>query len=201
VVFRPLDAAVVRYDPIAVLEELDTARLVSGPRLERTLTNFALLKSAVPDFPVATLASARERADRVTYANVNWLAIERLNRDGTEAARAGKLADALAAFERSLSVAAEQLHVLTAVAMIKSKMGDHDGALAAWRLRDALEPGDPQTLAAIERELAVSRPRRAPRRAPAPPRPLRRRSGGTWGTGAGSCGSSATRPSPRPDPG
>jgi spermidine synthase len=154
VVFRPLDPSVVAYDPVAVLAGLDARRLASGARLEKTLGNLALLKSAVPDFPAASLVTARDAP--VAFAGVDWVALERLNRTAAQAAQAGRTAEAVALFERSLGVAGDQLDVLAGVATLKGRTGDHAGALAAWRRREVLDPEDPLTLAGITRELAAT---------------------------------------------
>jgi spermidine synthase len=155
VVFEPLDAAVVAYDPTAVLAGLDPGRLAGGARLERTLGNLALLKSAVPDFPAASLMTAKDAP--VAFAGVNWIALEQLNRAATQAVQAKKPPEALALFERSLGIAGDQLDVLAAVATLKGNLRDHAGALATWRRREALDPDDPLTLAGITRELAATR--------------------------------------------
>ncbi len=160
-VMRPLDAAVLRYDPVALLADPDLGveRLACANRLEKTLTNLALLKSVVPDFPVASLASVRETAGasagRVAFADADWAAIAALNEQAVRAARAGRLPEALALLERSIALAGDQLHVLSGIATLDGETGDHEAALAAWRRREGLAPGDPEAAAGIARALAA----------------------------------------------
>ncbi len=161
-VMSPLDAAVMRYDPVALLADLaglGAGRLACAERFAATLTNLALLKSVVPDFPVASLASVRATdgaaAGRVAFADADWGAIAALNEEAVRAARAGRLPEALALLERSLAMAGDQLHVLSGIATLEGETGDHEAALAAWRRREALAPGDPEAAAGIARELAA----------------------------------------------
>jgi tetratricopeptide (TPR) repeat protein len=156
---RPLDPAVMRYDPVALIADLGLGRLACAERLERTVTNLALLKSVVPDFPVASLASVRATdgaaAGRVAFADADWAAIGALNEEGVRLARAGRIREALALLERSLAAAGDQLHVLAGIATLRGEVGDHEAALAAWRRVEALAPGDPEAAAGIERSLAA----------------------------------------------
>jgi spermidine synthase len=147
------DSEVMPYDPRAVLTEIGAERLRGGERLVRTVTNLALLKSVVPDFPASSLLTVRGRGEGIAYADADWSAIGQLNQAGVDAAHAGKFPEAIALFQRSLEMAGDQTHVLAGFATLQGEMGNHEAALAAWSRSDSLLPNEPETLAGIARSL------------------------------------------------
>jgi len=140
---NPTAGEMVEYDPAAVLQSLPDTGLRSAPALRRVLGHPARLLGAVPDFPIATLASApRSDAAPVLLGDVRWQDVNPLNLEAARAEREARYERSLGLYRRSLELEPDQVGVVQRVGQLEFALGRWEDALASWQRYGRLGLGD-----------------------------------------------------------
>jgi len=137
----PTRAAVITYNPLAVLQDIEALSLKNSARINRILTNFGLLRTEVQDFPVATLMSVpQEVRKHVAHADADWKTIHQLNIAALRANKQSNTKEAISLFQRSLQLVPDQANILRALAGLQMGTRQIESALSTWKGYQALEP-------------------------------------------------------------
>lgn len=139
----PLDPAVISYDPLAVLEEIEAERLDCYRELRRTVMHFGLLRSVVLDFPPTSLMSVRSSsAAEIRYAGIDWRRMEVLEQRAENARATQRWDTVMGLLQQSLAIAEEQPHILFFLLYVQLQAGEYDEAMVTGRRCLTLRPDD-----------------------------------------------------------
>jgi spermidine synthase len=141
----PREPAVLGYDPVALLSELEV--LAPGLRcraeLERLVTSLGRLKTAVPDFPEATLRSVVSHPSLpIRSAGVDWNVISARVGAFRSALERGDAAAAASQLELALAMAPDASYIAGELALLSTRSSQWERAHAFWRRVESLEPGE-----------------------------------------------------------
>jgi tetratricopeptide (TPR) repeat protein len=79
----PRTPAVIPYDPLAALEDIDAGRLEAEDELRGVMSHLGRLRYRVPDFPARSLMTTRRpgaATNEVALSDVDWREVDRLSR-------------------------------------------------------------------------------------------------------------------------
>lgn len=139
----PYDPAVITYDPVELLSEMQAKGLDASDQLRRTILHLGRLKTAVPDFPESALMSVRAtEAGEVALTGVDWNRINLLFRSGMQAAQDQQLDDSIEFLQRALRVTDQLPYVLKHLGSLQSNAQRYAAALRTWKNLQVLEPAD-----------------------------------------------------------
>ncbi len=135
--------AEIRYDPVVVLNACLAGGITDIEMLRPTLTNLAMLKYEVRDFPDSSLMTVKDAASgAVSFADADWVTIGRLNWAAGQASSRKDWGKAAGLFGRSLSMVPDQPSALAAMGRIQLRQGRLNRALQVWKRFTELVPDE-----------------------------------------------------------
>ncbi|MBK9388257.1 MAG: tetratricopeptide repeat protein [Planctomycetes bacterium] len=142
---EPREPAVLGYDPVALLSELEA--LAPGLRcraeLGRLVCSLGRLKNAVPDFPEAALRSVAARPEvPIRSAGVDWHVVAARVEASRAASARGDAASAVRQLELALALAPDASYLAGDLALIATRSSQWERSLSYWRLVESLEPDE-----------------------------------------------------------